>query len=233
MKHSADLDDAYLRAMPLFRDLSPDELDRVRRLLHPCRHPARARVIGTEDASDAAYIVLAGAVKVVIERADGAEVILAILGPGEPVGEMSMVDRLERSAAVIALEELTLASMTRADFRRCLEAMPAMALNLLGIMSRRLRLADGQIEALAALDVEGRLARRLVDFAQEYGEPILGPGRRIPFRLTQQDLASLVGASRVRVNQILGDLRQRGCIDVDDRGRIVVFDEAGLSNSCP
>jgi CRP/FNR family cyclic AMP-dependent transcriptional regulator len=185
-----------------------------------------------EDASNAAHIVLAGAVKVVIERADGAEVILAILGTGEPVGEMSMVDRLERSAAVVALEEVTLASMTRADFWRCLEAMPTMALNLLGIMSRRLRLADGQIEALAALDVEGRLARRLLDFAQEYGEPLSGLGQRIPFRLTQQDLASLVGASRVRVNQILGDFRQRNGIKIDDRGRIIVLDESALSRSC-
>jgi CRP/FNR family cyclic AMP-dependent transcriptional regulator len=218
--------------MPLFHGLDTTELTMLNGLLQRRRVPAGGRIIEAGEGSTTAHIIISGAVKVQIERSDGCEVFLAILGAGEVVGEMGLVDHYDRSASVVALVETTIASMACGDFWHCLQAIPQMTYNLLEIVSRRLRVANGRIEALAALDVEGRVARCLLDVAQAYGEPVPGGGRLIPIRLTQQDLAALVGASRVRVNQILGEYRRRCYIAFDERQRILVLNPAGLSQAC-
>jgi len=109
-----------------------------------------------------------------------------------------------------------------------MEEMPAIARNLAGILSRRLRLADTHTRSLAALDVHGRVAAQLLAFAREYGEQLSDGGTFIPLRLTQTDLAGLVGASRVRVNQALGYYRKRGSISLDRDHRIIVHDQEAL-----
>jgi len=160
---------------------------------------------------------------------DGAEVILAVLGPGEVVGEMSLADSLGRSAGVRTLEETSLLWMDREAFRESAEGIPVLGRNLAQVLSRRLRLANTHSRMLVALDVPGRVAAQLLALAREYGEPLLGGDILIPLRLTQTDLAGLVGASRVRVNQALGYYRKRGSISLNRDNRIVVHDEAALA----
>jgi CRP/FNR family cyclic AMP-dependent transcriptional regulator len=181
-------------------------------------------------ASEAVYILLEGSVKVYLIHTDGGEVILAILGAGEIVGEMSLADSLGRSASVATLEESTFLWMDRKTFLSGMEEVPAIARNLVGILSRRLRLADTHTRSLASLDVHGRVAAHLLAFAREYGEsqPDSG-GTLIPLRFTQTDLAGLVGASRVRVNQALGYYRKRGEISLDKDHRVTVHDEEALA----
>ena len=175
-------------------------------------------------------MILEGTAKVYLTHTDGKEVILAILGPGEIVGEMSAADSLGRSASVMTLEDSTLLWMNRHTFLSSMEEMPTIARNLVGILSRRLRLADTNTRSLAALDVHGRIAVQLLAFSREYGEPLPeGAGTLIPLRLTQTDLAGLVGASRVRVNQVLGYYRKKGDISMDKEGRITVRDEESLA----
>ena len=115
------------------------------------------------------------------------------------------------------------------SFLSSMEEVPAIARNLVGILSRRLRLADTHARSLAALDVHGRLAAQILAFAREYGEPLSDGGTLIPLRLTQTELAGLVGASRVRVNQALGYYRKRGNISIDRDHRITVHDEEALA----
>jgi CRP/FNR family cyclic AMP-dependent transcriptional regulator len=194
--------------------------------------PAGARIIEAEDASSTAHIVIDGAVKVLIERQNGSEVFLAILGAGEVVGEMGLIDHHVRSATVVTIVESTIASMTSIEFQRCLRTMPQMTYNLLEILSRRLRVANGRIEALASLDVEGRVARCLLDLAEAYGDPIVNGGHRIAIRFTQEELAALVGASRVRINQVLGEYKRRRYIAVDEQHRFVILDPASLAHEC-
>ena len=222
-----------LAEVPLFQGLEQAQLEKLDGLLHRKRFPAGAEIITVEQPGEVAYVILSGSVKIHVGQPDGSDVILAILGPGELVGEMSLADSLGRSATVVTLEESVLLWMGRATFQASLREMPAMTLNLVNILSRRLRLANAHAQSLSRLDVHGRVAGQLLAFAREYGEESPdGGGVRIPLRLTQSDLAGLVGASRVRVNQALGFYRKRNQVSVDRDNRLVVRDPEALARRC-
>ncbi len=225
-----DLD--ALGQIALFRDVPAAQLEKVRALLHRATFPAGTNLFTVEQPGEVAYLILSGTVKIHIEQADGSDVILAILGPGEVVGEMSVVDSLTRSATVETMEESTVLWIARASLWECLQTMPALASNLVRILSRRLRFANQQIQALATLDVYGRVARQVLAFCEEYGQPATKGSVLIPLRLTQSDLAALVGASRVRVNQVLVEYQRRRYLSIDQRLRITVHDRDALAAYC-
>ena len=227
------LDAVDFETIPLFRGLTSAEQRHLHDLLGVSIYPAGAEVVTAEEPGDVAYIVLAGTVKVQVDHQDGTAVILAILRAGEIAGEMSLIDRFGRSAAVVAMEQATLAWLTNADFWNCLRSMPAMAFNLAGILSRRLRLSNAHVVALATLDIEGRLADQLLALGEEYGEVAANGSCRIPFRLTQGDLAALVGASRVRVNQIAGDWKRNNLLAVDGQHVVTLLDRPALAALAP
>jgi CRP/FNR family transcriptional regulator, cyclic AMP receptor protein len=141
---------------------------------------------------------------------------------------LGLADSLGRSADVVTLEHTTLLWMDRVTFHASVGQSPALASNLAEVLSRRLRLTNANLLALATLDVPGRLASQLLALSREYGERTL-EGIRIPVRLTQADLAALVGASRVRVNQTLGYFRKQGAIALGRDGHITVRDEDALA----
>ncbi len=226
------IDSSTLAETPLFRDLSPAELSRLSSLLHRRTFPAGSTLLTAEQPGEAVYVIVSGTVRVHVEQADGTDVTLAILGSGELLGEMSVVDSLSRSASAVALEETTLVWMDRGAFWECLRTMPAMTFSLARLLSRRLRVANAQIEALAALDVFGRVARQILVFAREYGERTPRGDVVIPLRLTQNDLAGLVGASRVRVNQVLVTYKRHRYISVDDDHRFTVHSPEALARCC-
>jgi CRP/FNR family transcriptional regulator, cyclic AMP receptor protein len=227
------LDPVDLETIPLFRGLTSTERRQLHDLLGVSTFPAGADILTAEQPGDVAYIVLDGTVKVQIDRPDGTAVILAILRAGEVAGEMSLVDRLARSATVVAMEQTTVAWLTQTDFWNCMRSMPTMTFNLAGILSRRLRLSNAHVVGLATLDVEGRLADQLLALSEECGEATPNGGCRIPFRLTQGDLAALVGASRVRVNQILVSWKQRDLLTVDGRHFVTLLDRRALAEMVP
>lgn len=223
-------DPAALFRIPIFQGVPARELERLAPLLQERSFPAGASVLTAEQPGEAVYVLLKGSVKVYLTHTNGSEIILAILGTGEIVGEMSLADSLGRSASVRTLEDSTFLWIDRKTFLSSMDEVPAITRNLLDIVSRRLRLADTHTRSLAALDVHGRVAAQLLAFAREYGEPVSeGGGTLIPLRLTQTDLAGLVGASRVRVNQALGYYRKRDSISLDKDHRITVNDEEALA----
>lgn len=199
------------------------ELEQLAPLLHERTFPAGASVLTAEQPGEAIYIIIEGSVKIHLLTPDGTEVILAVLGPGEIVGEMSLADSLGHSANVTTLEESALLWMDRRTFRSGVEGSTVLGRNLADVLSRRLRLANAHLLSLATLDVPGRVASQLLALAHEYGEEA-SDGVLIPITLIQADLAALVGASRVRVNQALGHFRKRNAISVDKDGRITVLD---------
>jgi CRP/FNR family cyclic AMP-dependent transcriptional regulator len=225
-------DASSLRHLTLFSDLPLEKLERLNGLLHRTSFAQGAGILAAEQPGEAIYVILDGTVKIFVGRPDGSETILALLGPGDTVGEMSLVDSVGHSASVIALERSTLLWLDRRHFHECIETMPELSRNLVRLLSGRLRLANELILALTSLDVAGRVARQLLAFAERYGRESEDGSVTIPLRVTQTDLAALVGASRERVNHAVVFLKRQGTISVKRNRHIVVYDREALAQRC-
>lgn len=221
-----------LGELDLFQGLAPEQLAELNRLLRSQTVQAGTHFITAEQPGEVVYVLLEGTVKIYVTRADGREVILAFLGPGDTVGEMSLVDSAGRSANVVTTEPTRLLWMDRATFQACLRTLTPLANNLVRLLAHRLRFANEQIQALCTLDVTGRVARQILAMADRYGSRQADGDVRIPLRLTQSDLAEIVGASRERVNQVIVDFKHRGFISVDPDHRIRVHDRGELARYC-
>ena len=228
MNMAAILDVGTLGALPLFRDLTPEQLAQLAQLLRRTTFPPKTNLINVEQPGEVVYNILTGTVKIYVEQADGSEVIIAFGGPGDIEGEMSVLDDLSRSANVVTQEATTVLWMDRAAFQECLQTIPTMSYNLNRILASRLRMANARIQALCSLDVYGRVARQILTFAQQYGQATSSGPILIPLRLTQSDLASFVGASRERVNQVMALFKEHSYISVDRHHHITVHDPAAL-----
>jgi len=225
-------DPAVLGELELFKGLAPRELEELNGLLRSSTVQAGTHFITAEQPGEVIYVLLEGTVKIYVTRPDGREVILAFLGRGDTVGEMSLMDSAGRSANVVATERARLLWMDRATFQACVRTLTPLATNLVRLLSHRLRFANEQIQALCTLDVQGRVARQILAMADRYGSPEAGGEVRIPLRLTQSDLGEIVGASRERVNQVIVELKHRGLISVDPVHRIHVHNRQALAQYC-
>ncbi len=219
-----------LSDIKLFAGLSPAQLEWVAQRAHRRVFTAGSNVMTIEQPGEAVYIILHGTVKIHIEQG-GRDVILSILGGGDLLGEMSLIDSVGRSASAVTLEDSLMLWMDRTTFNYILDNYQAVARNLVQILSSRVRLSDQMIQSLATLDVNGRVARQLLAFAERYGRP-LKDGIQIRILLTQGDIADLVGASRKRVNQTMVSFKEQGLISMDENGRIVIQDKDGLARYC-
>jgi len=216
----------------LFSGMPLEQLEELSRDVRCKTFPAGTHVLSAEQPGDVVFVILNGTVKIELDQTDGTPVILAVLGAGETVGEMSVIDKLGRAATVVTLDEATLAWIDNATLARYLESMPRLTHNLARILACRLRVANAQILALATHDVYGRVARQLLTLADALGEPDADGTTLIPTRLTQTDLASLVGASRARVNQALVLFQRQGHIAIQSPHRIAVRNRAALAARC-
>lgn len=201
----------FIASVPLFSGLPPDELQRFAEVTREKTYPRGSVILFEDDPGDSLYVVREGRVKVVLVGEDGREVILGVLGVGEHFGELSLIDDQPRSAHVIAMEDSTVLVLRREDFRRRVEASPSVAWALLSELSRRLRVADGKIGGLVLLDVPGRIARLLLDFAAA------GESSTIEKPLTHQTIAQMIGASRETVSRAMRDFQDEGWIAVERR----------------
>jgi len=184
-------------------------------------YPKGSVILFEDDPGDSLFVVRDGRVKVVLIGEDGREVILGVLGVGEYFGELSLIDDRPRSAHVIAMEDSNLLVLRREDFRKRVESSPSVAWSLLTELSRRLRRADDKIGGLVLLDVPGRIARLLLDLAEESGT------NAIEKTLTHQTIAQMIGASRETVSRAMKDFQDAGWITVERR-RIALADRAAL-----
>jgi len=215
--HTAD----FLATVPLLSRIDPAELQRLAALTRERQYGKGSVILFENDPGDSLFIVRYGRVKVVLVGEDGREVILGVLGPGEYFGELSLIDQQPRSAHVIAMEDSTLLALRSDDFRRRVEVTPSMAWSLLLELSRRLRRADSKIGTLVLLDVPGRIARLLLDAADE------SRGVRIAKPLTHQTIANMIGASRETVSRAMAEFQESGWITVERR-MISIADRAAL-----
>ncbi len=207
---------AVLKAVPLFASFPEDQL-RMLTTMVTRRSAARSTTImAGGDATDSLYIVLSGRLKVMMSDSDGKEVILSILGPGEFFGEMGLIDDEPRSASVVTIEPCELLAIAKRDFKKCLTENNEMAMAVMRGLVKRLREADRKIGSLALLDVYGRVARLLLDMAENVnGEKV------VTKRLPKQDIAKMIGASREMVSRVMKDLQTGGYIEM--RGSNIVL----------
>lgn len=201
-----------LRNIPLFSDLDEAELATLAGKAVTRQYPRNTFIINEGDHSDSLYIINSGRVKIILGDEDGKEVILNTQGAGEYFGELALLDSGPRSASVISTQKCSLAMISKTDFDDFLQKHPEANLKIMRGIIKRLRLLSEDVKSLALMDVYGRVARVLLQLAKEVGDTLVIEGG-----LTQQDIASRVGASREMVSRILKDLKTGGYIDIKDK----------------
>ena len=211
----------FLRSISFFRGLSDDALQHLAAESHYRRFRPGEVIFYQADPGYTCHIVVRGRVRVLVVGEDGRELAVSILGPGQIIGEMALLEDLPRSASVEALEETRTLEFQRDVLFHALRTSPALALSLLRDLSAKLRVLTEEAEGLALLTVAERLLRRLQRMAERSGVPVPG-GVRVSPPMTQQELAALIGTSRESVNRALVRLRQQGKLRLED-GWIVLL----------
>jgi len=205
-----------LKSVPLFASFPDEQLRTLVSVVTRRSAPRGSVIMAAGDQIDSLYIVISGRLKVMMGDADGKEVILSLIGPGEFFGEMGLIDDGPRSASVVAIEPCELLLVTKRYFRRFMAENYDTAMTVMRVLVRRLRAADRKIGSLAMLDVYGRVARLLLDMSENVD------GQRIvPKRLPKQDIARMIGASREMVSMVMKDLEMSGYFEV--RGSTIVL----------
>jgi CRP/FNR family cyclic AMP-dependent transcriptional regulator len=201
-----------LATISLFSGFSDGDMEAVSDLVVTRSFPKNTLVICEGDQSDSLYFILSGKVKVFLSDEEGKEVTLNMQTAGDYFGELAILDEAPRSASVMTVEETKLAILSKSAFDKCMEEHPAMALVIMRGLARRLRELTENVRSLALMDVYGRVARLLLEMAEESDDKMV-----IKQRLTQRDIASMVGASREMVSRILRDLSIGGYITVENK----------------
>jgi len=210
----------------LFAGLGESELSELARVLQSKRCDAGQVICLRGDPGSSLYLIRGGQVRVVLTSAAGKEVLLTLLGPGDFFGDLALLDGEPRSADVLAHEDCELLILQRPDFLSFLGTSPGVAKHLLAVMSRRLRRNADVIEEVAFLDIGTRLARLLLSLMAERGQPQDG-GVAISGRLTQTDLANMMGATRESANKWLAVYRRQGLL-AWRQGQLIIQDAARL-----
>ena len=194
---------AALRAVPLFAEVKPQDLAALAGRLRRRTFRRGEVILHRGDPAGAMHLVRSGLIKITLPSEEGDETVLALLGPGACFGEVAALDGGPRSATVTAVEPTETLALPREDLLAFVRTNPDFAAQLIITLAARLRRADEWLEDAYFQDLDTRLARRLLDLAQEHGRET-PQGIEIAVPLTQSDLAGMLGATRVSVNRLLG-----------------------------
>lgn len=207
-----------IRRVPLFSMLTQAQAKSVADAVIKRRFKRGETIVEQGKKTNALFILLNGRARVVATDKRGREVILAILRPGDHIGEMSLIDNEAHSATVRAEVQTDVLMLGRQEFARCLPENTSMSFAVMRGLTQRLRHANRMIESLALIDVYGRVARALLEFAEkdEDGKLVVRE------KLSRQDIAKMVGASREMVSRVMKDLEERGLVETQKDGTIVV-----------
>lgn len=212
--------------LPFLRQLGANDAEALIARARRRSMPASAVILREGSAGDDIVVVLSGRVKLVAHGAEGREVVLAIRGPGELLGEMAALGGMRRTATAIAVDDVEAGYLQADDLRAYLEEHPAAAMVLVRSVVRRWAEADRDRISLATQDSVGRLAKRLMELAGDHGVQT-EQGIRIELSLSQEELASWTGATRETVSRALRLMRSVGWVQTD-RGAITILDSAAL-----
>lgn len=208
-----------LENVPLFSGLSVEALAEVEQHGAVKSFRKNAIIINQDDETYSLYVILSGSVKVFISGEDGREAVLNHQSAGDYFGDLALIDKQPRVASVMTTEPSRFMIISREDFMNCLSRNPEIAINLIKPMTSRMRMLAQNVSSLALLDVYGRVARTLLQQAKKQED-----GEMVTEKITQQEIADMVGASRAMVSRILKDLKEGGYITVN-RKRITLHQE--------
>jgi CRP/FNR family transcriptional regulator/CRP/FNR family cyclic AMP-dependent transcriptional regulator len=217
---------SYLKQVYIFASLSDDDIRELMSVAKRRTFRAGEVIFHRDDPGQVLYVIKEGKVKICLTSSDGQEISLVVFGKGEYFGELALLDGFPRSADAIALERVECYTLQRSDFHNAIMKSPKIAIQVLEVLSKRLRNTDQHVEDLIFLDVYGRVAKKLLELAETHGTTV-ADGIRIEVRLTQQELASMVGASRESVNKVMGYFTDKGFISTD-KHRVTVHRLADL-----
>jgi len=209
-----DVATTYFKQVSIFSDLTEEEIQALSSATKRRTFRASEVIFHRDDPGQVLYMIKEGKVKICIISPDGQEVSLAVLGKGEYFGEFALLDGLPRSTDAVALDRVECYTLQRSDFLNAIQKNPKIAILVLEALSKRLRATDDMVEDLIFLDVYGRVAKKLLELADAHGVKT-EEGIIIDVRLTQQELASMVGASRESVNKVLGYFTDKKFISTD------------------
>jgi len=210
----------------LFSGLAEDELLSLSSFVARKSVPPKTTILRQGETGSKMFAIISGKVKVSVVSENGKEAVLGILGKDEFFGEMALFDGRERSASVIALEPTELLTLERASLVAFLKQTPQAAMNLLSALSQRLRTTNALFEDSVFLNLPSRLAKKLLSLAHEHG--VQTPeGLRIDLRLSQQEVANLVGTTRESVNRLLRLWEEQEVIRFED-GQVTILDTGTL-----
>jgi CRP-like cAMP-binding protein len=214
------------RHTPLFAGLAEAEMEAMAEdCLRRQFQPGEA-IFQQGDPGQMLYLVESGQVRIYVQDEQGQETSVKLCGPGDIFGELAVIDGLPRSASAVAMGNTVVHILSRDRFREHMRRVPQLSLNFMKTLSERVRNSTLQMSSLTMLDTPGRLARKLLELAQEHGD-VAPEGVRINLTLTQSDLASLIGTTRESANKALGAFRRQGLI-LMRQGRIIITDPDAL-----
>lgn len=215
------VDNDVVRQAPLFAALDDEAAGALMQSM-TSSHLERGDILFHEgDQGDRLYVIREGKIKLGRSSNDGRENLLAILGPGEMFGELSLFDPGPRTATATAVAETQLIGLGHDNMQTFLASRPEVASTLLAALARRLRRTNETLADLVFTDVPGRVAKALLDLSSRFGRPA-EDGILVPHDLTQEELAQLVGASRETVNKALADFATRGWIKLEARAVVLL-----------
>jgi CRP/FNR family cyclic AMP-dependent transcriptional regulator len=208
-----------LKNISIFAGLAESEFEQLARVAVSRKVPRNKTIVHVGDSTDSLFVIVSGQAKVLNRDVEGNEVILTFLGAGECFGEMGLIDGSPRSADVVASENCELLEISKSDFTRALAGNVDLCLNIMKSLVWRLREANRKIESLALMDVYGRVAKLLLDLSE-----LEGGVRVVRRKMTKQDMAKMVGASREMVSRVMKDLETSGYIRSEE-GRLVLAED--------
>lgn len=222
-----------LLEFPLFHGMTLEQVERLLPLFHLRCLKSGTQLLTADHFARFNFIVLTGSLKLKTLHLDGNETTIALLGPGEVLGDTVMGGDAEDGFLLETIDSCTMLSVARETFNQWLQAIPQLSYNFSQLMAKRLRITSQYLQAAYGLDVAGRVAHRLLTYANLYGccekesKDVV-----IPLRITQEDLAQLTGASRVSVNQTVNTFKKLGYVQVNANRLFVIRDTDSLARMC-
>jgi CRP/FNR family transcriptional regulator, cyclic AMP receptor protein len=215
------IDVASIRRVPLFRDFADDEAAAVAATVTDRHYGKHQFIVREGDPGDTFFILVKGSISVCRIAPDGRETILSILKEGDFFGEMSMFDSSLRSASIKTLTEVEVGAIRQADFLILLDRNPRIGRSLVIALSERLRAANALIAATTSQDIRARLASLLLNLGDQFGERV-DNGTRITLRLTNQEMANMIGTTRETVNRTLNRFWDDKLVDMRTAHVVIV-----------